>query len=106
MMPAVMCEAGLIDDLLPGGINGLRRGAGLDRPNHFIEGLTYDDGDLGSLIADIADMDEAAQRRVIPRDAARELEEDRLAFLVASITPGRMFLTEPVARTDEGTETR
>ena len=70
MMAPVMLESGIIDDLLPGGIDGFRSGAGLDRRYYRIEGLAYDSCDPGIFLAQRTYMDEPAERRVIARDAA------------------------------------
>src|SRR5262245_50416542 len=99
MMPPVMGKAGLIDDLLPGGIDGLRGRARPDRLDDGIESLPHHCRDLRVFLANGADMDQPAQRRVIARDATGELEEDRLPSLIFSIAPGRVFLAEPAART-------
>src|SRR5262245_1481692 len=106
MMPPVMGEAGVIDDLLPGGIDGLRSRPRSDRADNGIESAPHDACDLRVLVANGTNVDEAAERRVIARHATGELEKDRLASFIVSVAPGGMFLAEPAARPDEGAEAR
>ena len=53
-----------------------------------------------------ADMNQAAERCVIARDAAGQLEEQRVAISQARIGPGRMLLAQAVRRADERTKSR
>ena len=102
MVAAIMLEAGRIDHRLPGGIDIARRPTG-DKSGD--DGVERGDGDLGHcrvLCGDLPEMNEAAERGVVARDAARQLEEHRLAGAVGE-SP-QVACSSPSRRPEEGAE--
>src|SRR6476469_580680 len=105
-MTAIVGKAGLIHDVLPGGIHVACERSWPEPRNSGIESGLCDIRHSSVLVPHCAELDEPPERRMIARDAGREFEKDRFAGPVPSYTPSRVLLAEPAARPNERSEAR
>ncbi len=95
MVAPVVRESGPVDDALPRRIDVAGKHAVPECIRHRVEGVAGNHRHPASGGRRFADEDQPAERRVIAGDAARKLEEHRVAAGEALVRPGGVLLPEP-----------